>query len=67
VHELVDALREYAGADPAVAHHLWVLVFPIVWASLAKDQQVGERDTMIYGFADEGLMAYRGTSGCVVR
>jgi transformation/transcription domain-associated protein len=22
-----------------VAHHLWVLLFPIVWSSLHKDQQ----------------------------
>ncbi|GFR40173.1 hypothetical protein Agub_g730, partial [Astrephomene gubernaculifera] len=40
VRELVSSLREYAGADPQVAYHLWVLVFPIVWASLAKEQQV---------------------------
>lgn len=26
--------------DPYVAYHLWVLVFPIVWATLAKQQQI---------------------------
>lgn len=26
--------------DPFVAYHLWVLVFPIVWATLAKQQQI---------------------------
>jgi hypothetical protein len=26
--------------DPCVAHHLWVLVFPIVWATLQKQQQI---------------------------
>ncbi len=40
MRDLVTSLREYAGADPLVAYHLWVLVFPIVWASLTKDQQV---------------------------
>ena len=36
------ALREIAHADSHMAYHLWVLVFPIVWATLAekKDQQV---------------------------
>jgi hypothetical protein len=26
--------------DPCVAYHLWVLVFPIVWATLQKQQQI---------------------------
>lgn len=26
--------------DAGVAYHLWVLVFPIVWATLAKQQQI---------------------------
>eukprot|EP00897_Mesotaenium_endlicherianum_P005503 jgi/Mesen1/4981/ME000248S04265 len=31
---------QLAVADPSVAYHLWVLVFPIVWATLQKDEQV---------------------------
>lgn len=30
----------FAQVDPYVAYHLWVLVFPIVWATLAKQQQI---------------------------
>ena len=42
VSDLVASLREIAHADSQMAYHLWVLVFPIVWATLAekKDQQV---------------------------
>lgn len=42
VSDLVTSLREIAHADSQMAYHLWVLVFPIVWATLAekKDQQV---------------------------
>ena len=42
VGDLVTSLREIAHADSQMAYHLWVLVFPIVWATLAekKDQQV---------------------------
>ena len=36
------SLREVAHSDAHLAHHLWVLVFPIVWATLSekKEQQV---------------------------
>lgn len=37
---MVAALREFAGVEASVAYHLWVLVFPIVWATLEKTQQV---------------------------
>ena len=42
VSDLVTSLREIAHSDSQMAYHLWVLVFPIVWATLAekKDQQV---------------------------
>lgn len=42
VSDLMDSLREVAHSEPAMAAHLWVLVFPIVWATLAekKEQQV---------------------------
>ena len=42
VTDLVTPLREIAHTDSHMAYHLWVLVFPIVWATLAekKDQQV---------------------------
>jgi hypothetical protein len=38
---LVSCLIEQVQTDPLVAHHLWVLLFPIVWTSLQKDQQTG--------------------------
>ncbi|WIA37453.1 hypothetical protein OEZ86_014371 [Tetradesmus obliquus] len=40
VKHMMGPLREYAQVDPCVAYHLWVLVFPIVWATLAKQQQI---------------------------
>lgn len=40
VCDLVGSLREYAHVDPHVAYHLWVLVFPIVWATLQKAEQI---------------------------
>ena len=42
VKGLMSALGEVAGADPGMAYLLWVLVFPIVWATLSenKEQQV---------------------------
>lgn len=33
-------LKELAFADANVAYHLWVLVFPIVWVTLHKEEQV---------------------------
>ena len=38
---LVTCLIEQVQTDPLVAHHLWVLLFPIVWTSLEKEQQTG--------------------------
>lgn len=38
---LVNCLMEQVQTDPLVAHHLWVLLFPIVWTSLLKEQQTG--------------------------
>lgn len=42
VRDVVRPLREAAHADNSLAHHLWVLTFPIVWATLAerKEQQI---------------------------
>ncbi|KAI7756782.1 hypothetical protein M8C21_014453, partial [Ambrosia artemisiifolia] len=40
VGDLVIPLRELAHTDANVAYHLWVLVFPIVWVTLCKDEQV---------------------------
>ena len=42
VRDLVRALMEVAQADHAMAADVWVLVFPIVWATLSerKQQQV---------------------------
>ncbi len=36
----VTCLIELVQTGAAVAHHLWVLLFPIVWSSLKKEQQV---------------------------
>ncbi len=40
--DVVRPLREAAHAESSLAHHLWVLTFPIVWATLAerKEQQI---------------------------
>lgn len=38
---LVSCLIEQVQTDSLVAHHLWVLLFPIVWTSLQKDHQTG--------------------------
>ncbi|KAJ7563398.1 hypothetical protein O6H91_03G108600 [Diphasiastrum complanatum] len=40
VADLVLPLRELAHNDAHVANHMWVLVFPIVWATLQKEEQV---------------------------
>ena len=42
VHHLTRPLLDAAFADAALAAHLWVLAFPIAWATLAdrKEQQV---------------------------
>ena len=37
---MMSALREYAHVNSQVAYHLWVLVFPIVWATLEKTMQI---------------------------
>ena len=45
--DLVIPLRELAHTDANVAYHLWVLVFPIVWVTLHKEQQVTLAKPMI--------------------
>ncbi|GAB2260071.1 hypothetical protein Droror1_Dr00010926 [Drosera rotundifolia] len=40
VADLLLPLRDLAHMDANVAYHLWVLVFPIVWVSLNKEDQV---------------------------
>lgn len=40
-------LRELAHTDANVAYHMWVLVFPIVWVSLQKEEQVTLAKPMI--------------------
>ncbi|CAA2966750.1 transformation transcription domain-associated -like isoform X2 [Olea europaea subsp. europaea] len=47
VLDLIIPLRELAHADANVAYHLWVLVFPIVWVTLHKDEQVALAKPMI--------------------
>ncbi|XRB06256.1 transformation/transcription domain-associated protein [Pycnococcus provasolii] len=38
--DLVRPLREMAHADVSIAYHIWVILFPIVWATLHKEEQV---------------------------
>ncbi|XP_059293060.1 uncharacterized protein LOC132046449 isoform X1 [Lycium ferocissimum] len=47
VADLVIPLRELAHTDANVAYHLWVLVFPIVWVTLQKEEQVALAKPMI--------------------
>lgn len=45
--DLIIPLRELAHTDANVAYHLWVLVFPIVWVTLHKEEQVALAKPMI--------------------
>lgn len=45
--DLIIPLRELAHTDANVAYHLWVLVFPIVWVTLLKEEQVALAKPMI--------------------
>ncbi|KAI9394585.1 hypothetical protein POPTR_005G114300v4 [Populus trichocarpa] len=47
VADLVIPLRELAHTDANVAYQLWVLVFPIVWVTLHKEEQVTLAKPMI--------------------
>lgn len=47
VADLLVPLRELAHTDANVAYHLWVLVFPIVWVTLHKDEQIALAKPMI--------------------
>ncbi|KAM6591803.1 hypothetical protein CsatA_014408 [Cannabis sativa] len=47
VADLLNPLRELAHTDANVAYHLWVLVFPIVWVTLQKEEQVTLAKPMI--------------------
>ncbi|XP_024004594.1 transformation/transcription domain-associated protein isoform X2 [Eutrema salsugineum] len=47
VADVVIPLRELAHTDANVAYHLWVLVFPIVWATLHKEEQIALAKPMI--------------------
>ncbi|XAR57979.1 Non-specific serine/threonine protein kinase [Bertholletia excelsa] len=47
VSDLIIPLREVAHTDANVAYHLWVLVFPIVWVTLHKEEQVSLAKPMI--------------------
>lgn len=38
--DLIFPLRELAHTEANVAYHFWVLVFPIVWVTLNKEDQV---------------------------
>ncbi|XP_068646622.1 uncharacterized protein [Aristolochia californica] len=47
VADLVVPLRELAHIDANVAYHMWVLVFPIVWVTLQKEEQIALAKPMI--------------------
>ncbi|XVE82488.1 hypothetical protein DITRI_Ditri16bG0008800 [Diplodiscus trichospermus] len=47
VADLVIPLRELAHTDADVAYNLWVLVFPIVWVTLHKEEQIALAKPMI--------------------
>lgn len=47
VADLILPLRELSHKDAHVAYHMWVLVFPIVWATLQKEEQVRLAKPMI--------------------
>ncbi|CAM8985650.1 unnamed protein product [Rhodiola kirilowii] len=47
VADLVVPLRDLAHTDANLAYNLWVLVFPIVWVTLHKDEQVTLAKPMI--------------------
>ncbi|KAL7102214.1 hypothetical protein ACP275_08G105000 [Erythranthe tilingii] len=47
VADLIIPLRELAHTDANVAYHLWVLVFPIVWVTLHKEEQMALAKPMI--------------------
>ncbi len=42
VREWSGSLREAAGGDDSLAAHMWIALFPIIWATLGdrKEQQV---------------------------
>ena len=47
VSDLVAPLREVATRNAHVAYYLWVLVFPIVWATLQREEQMTLAKPMI--------------------
>eukprot|EP00798_Chlamydomonas_sp_ICE-L_P011532 gene11532-34244_t len=40
VRDLAESLREFCQVDGQACHHLWIVVFPIIWSALEKQQQV---------------------------
>ncbi len=40
VRTLFESLREVSVYERAIPYHMWLLVFPIVWQTLPKEQQV---------------------------
>ena len=47
VSDLTSPLREVATRNAHVAYYLWVLVFPIVWATLQREEQMQLAKPMI--------------------
>ena len=38
---MISPIVELSSEDSMVANNLWVVMFPIVWAALTKEDQVG--------------------------
>ena len=47
VSDLVTPLRQVAMRNAHVAYYLWVLIFPIVWATLQREEQLQLAKPMI--------------------
>jgi len=47
VSDLMTPLRQVATRNAHVAYYLWVLIFPIVWATLQRDEQLQLAKPMI--------------------
>ncbi|XP_042493905.1 transformation/transcription domain-associated protein-like isoform X1 [Macadamia integrifolia] len=67
VADLVIPLRELAHTDANVAYHLWVLVFPIVWVTLHKEEQVALAKPMIDLLSKDHHKKQRGNRPNVVQ
>ena len=47
VNDLMSPLRQVATRNAHIAYYLWVLIFPIVWATLQREEQLQLAKPMI--------------------